>query len=100
VVNRALGADFRPEAFEHVAFYDAGRARIEMHLVAAAAQVVRLADLDLTLQFAPGEGIWTESSYKFTPASVRQALEKADLTLDDWYTDSESRFALALAGPR
>jgi L-histidine N-alpha-methyltransferase len=100
VVNRALGGDFRPEAFEHLAFYDAGRARIEMHLVAAAAQVVRLAELDLTLRFAPGEGIWTESSYKFTPASVRQALEKADLALEAWHTDAESRFALALAGPR
>jgi L-histidine N-alpha-methyltransferase len=100
VVNRAVGGDFRPEAFEHVAFYDAGRTRIEMHLVAAASQVVRLADLDLTLRFAAGEGIWTESSYKFTPASVRQALEKADLTLDAWHTDPQNRFALALAGPR
>jgi L-histidine N-alpha-methyltransferase len=100
VVNGALGGDFRPEVFEHVAFYDAARARIEMHLVAAAPQVVRLAALDLTVRFAAGEGIWTESSYKFTPASIREALEKADLTLDAWHTDAGNRFALALAGPR
>jgi L-histidine N-alpha-methyltransferase len=100
VVNRAVGGDFRPEAFEHLAFYDAGRARIEMHLVASAPQVVRLADLALALQFAAGERIWTESSYKFTPESVRQALDKADLALEAWHTDAEHRFALALAGPR
>jgi L-histidine N-alpha-methyltransferase len=100
VVNRAVGGDFRPEVFQHVAFYDAARARIEMHLVADAPQVVRLTALDLTLRFAAGEGIWTESSYKFTPASVREALEKADLTLAAWYADAAQRFALALAAPR
>lgn len=100
VVNRAVGGDFRPEAFEHVAFYEAAAARIEMHLVPSLPQVVRLADLDLTLRFGPTEGIWTESSYKFTPASVQQALEKADLMLDAWHADSGNRFALALAAPR
>ena len=42
VVNRGLGADFRPDAFRHHAWYNAAERRIEMHLVADAPQTVRI----------------------------------------------------------
>lgn len=100
VVNRAVDGDFRPEAFRHVARYDARAARIEMHLVAGRAVRVRLARLGLVLDFAEGEGIWTESSYKFTRDSATAALGEADLELEGWFTDRGRRFALALAVPR
>ena len=44
-----------------------------------------------------GEGIWTESSYKFTRASTETMLGEAGLTLEAWYTDDQERFGLALA---
>lgn len=99
VVNRGVGADFRPEAFDHVAFYNREAGRIEMHLAATAAQEVHLGRLGLTVHLAPGERIWTESCYKFTREGTRAMLEGAGLGLEAWYADREQQFALALAAP-
>jgi L-histidine N-alpha-methyltransferase len=100
VVNRSLGADFRPDAFRHRAFYNAAEQRIEMHLVSERAQSVRVRTLDLTLRLEESETIWTESSYKFTRASTRAMLAGAGLRVVAWHTDRDARFALVLAAPR
>jgi dimethylhistidine N-methyltransferase len=73
-INRELGGDFDPGAFKHCAFYNARRARIEMHLVARAAQQVRINGRHFA--FASGESIHTENSYKFSIAQF-QALTNA-----------------------
>ena len=100
VINRALGADFRPESFRHHAFYNATEARIEMHLVSERRQTVRIPSIGLRIELEPAETIWTESSYKFTRASATGMLAEAGLRLEAWHTDRERRFALALAAPR
>jgi L-histidine N-alpha-methyltransferase len=97
VVNRGVDGDFRPEAFRHHAFYDEAAARIEMHLVAESAQAVKLGRLGLTIRFRPGEGIWTESSYKFTRPGVFTMLAEAGLRLVEWHVDPANYFALVLA---
>jgi len=99
VVNRALDGDFRPEAYRHHAFYRTEASRIEMHLIATAPQRVRLGRLGLVVDLAEGEGIWTESSYKFTRESTATMLAEAGLVIDAWYTDAEGRFGLVLARP-
>jgi len=99
VVNRAVGGDFRIEAFRHLAFYNTAASRIEMHLVAGPRQTVRLRRLGLAIEVAPEEGIFTESSYKFTRSSTEADLARADLRLERWDTDPEHRIALALAAP-
>jgi L-histidine Nalpha-methyltransferase len=99
VVNRSLGADFRPEAFRHHAWYNTAESRIEMHLVPDTPQTVRVRSIDLTVRLEPSESIWTESSYKFTRTSVRAMLRAAGLRLDAWHTDEGERFALAVAAP-
>jgi L-histidine N-alpha-methyltransferase len=99
VVNRAVEGDFVPEAWRHHSFYSMAATRIEMHLLAATPQRVHLRALDLVLDFEAGDGIWTESSYKFTRESVAVMLGEAGLALDEWHTDSEGRFGLALARP-
>jgi L-histidine N-alpha-methyltransferase len=58
---------------------------------------VRIADLDLEVNFAHGEDLRTEISAKFTHARLRSDLAAAGLRLDEWYTDRANRFALALA---
>ncbi|HTK90830.1 MAG TPA: L-histidine N(alpha)-methyltransferase [Verrucomicrobiae bacterium] len=100
VVNRGVRGDFRPEAFRHLAFYNEAASRIEMHLVADSAQDVRLERLGLSLHFAAGDDIWTESSCKFTRAGVETMLDEAGLHLAEWHVDPASYFALALARPR
>ena len=96
VLNDRLGADFDPEAFEHVAFYDRSHAWIEMRLRAARPQRVRVPAAGLDLSFAAGEEIRTEISCKYTRASFEAMLPRTGLAPDRWYTDPADLFALAL----
>jgi len=63
-MNREFGADFNLAAFEHHAFYNRERRRIEMHLASVRRQKVRLCGV--TIDFRAGETIHTENSYKYT----------------------------------
>ena len=96
VVNRGTDGDFDPDAFRHLAFYNAAAERIEMHLVAASRQKVHLARLGIGLAFPRGDTIWTESSYKFTRPGVEAMLDAAGLSLVEWWTDPARYFALML----
>ena len=58
------------------------------------AQTVRLGRLGLTVRFRPGEGIWTESSYKFTRAGVEALLGDASLRPRPWHVDPANLFVL------
>ncbi|OKJ63176.1 histidyl-tRNA synthetase [Streptomyces sp. CB02009] len=100
VIDRELGADFDPDAFDHVAVWDREREWIEMRLRARRALTVKIPELDLVVPFAAGEEMRTEVSAKFRQAGVRAELAEADLDLDRWWTDSEGRFALSLATAR
>ncbi|MFF2305326.1 L-histidine N(alpha)-methyltransferase [Streptomyces sp. NPDC058128] len=100
VIDRELGADFEPDAFDHVAVWDREREWIEMRLRARRALTVKIPELDLVVPFAAGEEMRTEVSAKFRQAGVRAELAEADLDLDRWWTDSEGRFALSLATAR
>ncbi|MCX4736320.1 L-histidine N(alpha)-methyltransferase [Streptomyces sp. NBC_01363] len=97
VVNRELGADFDPAAFDHVALWDPEREWIEMRLRARRAHAVKIPDLDLVVAFEAGEELRTEVSAKFREEGVRAELDTAGLRLDQWWTDSGGRFALSLA---
>ena len=97
VLNRELDADFDLEQFEHVAFYDEAREWIEMRLRARRAHSVRVAAIDLDLEFDRGEELRTEISAKFTPERVRSDLGAAGLELVEWLTDPDELFALSLS---
>jgi L-histidine N-alpha-methyltransferase len=100
VINRELDADFTPDAFEHIAFYDRDREWVEMRLRARRAQSVLIAALGLRVSFAAGEELRTEISAKFSRARVEADFAAAGLTLEGWYTDTEHLFAVSLAAPR
>jgi L-histidine Nalpha-methyltransferase len=97
VVNRELGADFDPGAFDHVALWDAENEWIEMRLRSRTEQTVKVPALDLAVDFAAGEELHTEISAKFRKEGVRGELAAAGLELAHWWTDSEGRFALSLS---
>jgi L-histidine N-alpha-methyltransferase len=97
VINRELDADFWPEAFEHVAFYDRTHEWVEMRLRALRPCSVLVAGLGLRVEFAAGEEVRTEISAKFTRARVEADFEAAGLGLECWYTDSDRLFAVSLA---
>ncbi len=99
VINVGLEADFKPEAFEHVAFFDEANSWIEMRLRANGAQTVRIDGADLEVTFADGEELRTEISAKFTRDAVEAELRQAGLALDDFFTDGSALFGLAFARP-
>ncbi|WP_030896414.1 MULTISPECIES: L-histidine N(alpha)-methyltransferase [unclassified Streptomyces] len=100
VINRELGADFEPSAFDHVARWDAGHEWIEMRLRSRTAQTVKVPALGLAVDFVAGEELRTEVSAKFRQEGVRAELFAAGLDLAHWWTDSEGRFALSLSVAR
>ncbi|WP_062643129.1 L-histidine N(alpha)-methyltransferase [Streptomyces maremycinicus] len=100
VVNRELGADFDPDAFEHVALWDAGNEWIEMRLRSLTAQTVKIPALDLAVDFEDGEELRTEVSAKFREEGVRTELAAAGMELSHWWTDGAGRFALSLSTAR
>ena len=97
VLNRELDADFELDAFEHLAFYDRERERIDIRLRSLADQRVTVRGLDLEVDFARDEEMRTELSCKFTRASLERAYEDAGLRLAEFWTDPDERFALSLA---
>jgi L-histidine Nalpha-methyltransferase len=99
VVNSELDADFMPDGFEHVAFYDRRHEWVEMRLRASRACSVLIGDLDLRVEFAAGEELRTEISAKFTPERVQADLAAAGLELDRWLTDDAELFGVSLARP-
>jgi L-histidine N-alpha-methyltransferase len=99
VLNRSLGADFDPDAFAHVAVWDAEREWIEMRLESLADQRVHVAALDLTVEFAHSEQMRTEISSKFRRVGVERELAAAGLRLTHWWTDEAGDFALSLSVP-
>ncbi|MEU9548832.1 L-histidine N(alpha)-methyltransferase [Streptomyces werraensis] len=100
VVDRELGADFDPDAFDHVALWDAEHEWIEMRLRSRTAQSVKIPALELVVDFAEGEELRTEVSAKFRQEGVRAELSAAGLDLTRWWTDGEGRFALSLSVAR
>ncbi len=97
VLNRELDANFVPEAFDHVAFFDRDREWIEMRLRAQRPQRVTIGALGLRVSFAAGEELRTEISAKFTRERLEGDLAAAGLELVEQYTDADGLFALSLA---
>jgi len=96
-INRELGGTFEPSAFKHIARWNEERSRIEMHLEARTPQAVSIRDLGLTLDFAAGERIHTENSYKYTLPRVREMLAQAGFALEHTWSDERSWYAVHLA---
>ena len=97
VLNRELGADFDPGAFEHVAFFDREESRIDIRIRARRPQHVRVPGAGIELDLAAGEDIRTEVSSKFTRDGLARELEEAGLMLERFYTDPDDLFGLSLS---
>jgi L-histidine Nalpha-methyltransferase len=96
-VNRELGGGFRPGLFRHRAVWNERMSRIEMHLESLIAQAVPIRDLGLTVDFRRGESIHTENSYKFTPETAAQLLERGGFALQQSWADAQGWFGVYLA---
>jgi dimethylhistidine N-methyltransferase len=95
-LNRELDAEFELEAFAHCALWNGGRSRIEMHLKSRDAQRVQVGALGLTVEFAAGESIHTENSYKYRPGQAEALLAEAGFRAEATWTDARGWFAVCL----
>src|SRR6185369_8839460 len=95
-LNRRFDGDFDLARFQHRAFFNAEASQIEMHLVSADAQAVRLRKLGLSARFDAGETIRTEISRKFRFAAMAETVERHGFTLAERWSDSLEWFAVAL----
>ncbi len=99
VLNRELDADFVPDNFEHVAFFDAENEWIDIRLRSLTEQFIDLRALDMRTHFARNEEMRTEISTKFTRERLEASYAGAGLELVEWWTDPDELYALSLAKP-
>src|SRR5262245_6668330 len=91
-INRALGGTFPLDTFEHHAFYNRERHRVEMHLASLKRQKVRVAGD--TIDFRAGETIHTENSYKYSIESLSALARGVGWLPAAAWTDSRKFFSL------
>jgi L-histidine N-alpha-methyltransferase len=95
-MNRELGADFDLSAFRFRARWDEARGAILSYLVADVAQRVAVPLAGLTLDFAAGDTIHTESSYKFSRDEIVALARRCGYAERTTYSDTAGRYALSL----
>jgi len=91
-INRELGGTFRLDSFEHHAFYNRERHRIEMHLASLRRQRVKVAGE--TIDFRAGETIHTENSYKYSVESLAALARGVGWLPARAWTDSHKYFSI------
>lgn len=91
-INRELDGNFDLRAFEHHAFYNSERRRIEMHLASTKRQKVSVAGR--VFSFRAGETIHTENSYKYTPGSFAALARGCGWTPEIAWTDPAALFSV------
>ena len=91
-INHELGAKFNLACFEHHAFFNRERSRIEMHLASLKRQRVKVCGE--CIDFRAGETIHTENSYKYTIESFGALARGAGWTPAAVWTDPDNYFSV------
>src|SRR5215469_2241519 len=95
-VNRELNGNFDLYEFEHLAKFNPEARSVEMHILSKQKQRVRIPDCDLSVEFAEGETIWTESSHKYSYSEIFQIAEAAGFSCKAQWVDHDWPFAESL----
>ncbi|MCL6414027.1 L-histidine N(alpha)-methyltransferase [Aestuariirhabdus sp. Z084] len=93
-INRQLGADFNLNQWRHQALYNELLGRIEMHLVSRCPQRITLGGRKY--DFAKGETIHTENSYKYHPQEFIDLAARAGFAVRAQWSDHQQLFSVLL----
>lgn len=93
-LNNELDADFDLSRFEHYAYYNKQKSRIEMHLRSLGQQTVSIDDNKF--HFESGETIHTENSYKYSIDNFRSLASSAGFEQLNYWTDEKDYFSVQL----
>jgi dimethylhistidine N-methyltransferase len=91
-INTEFGANFDLALFRHHAVYNEKHGRIEMYLVSACEQIVRIDGRSVS--FEKGETILTEHSHKYTLEQFGKLANRAGFAVDTVWTDREKLFSV------
>ncbi|MDO9411966.1 MAG: L-histidine N(alpha)-methyltransferase [Pseudolabrys sp.] len=91
-INRELGGTFDIKSFEHHAFFNRERHRIEMHLASLKRQKVKVAGE--CFDFRAGETIHTENSYKYSVESLGALARGVGWQPSAVWTDAKKYFSV------
>ena len=91
-INRETGANFDVSRWRHRAIYNSKAGRIEMYLIGATDQTVRIQDQQF--HFRAGEKILTEHSYKHTPEGFIALAGQAGFDFAKFWTDDARLFGV------
>ncbi|KMJ57272.1 methyltransferase [Bacillus sp. LL01] len=91
-INRELEADFNEEQFEHLAFYNKEKGRIEMHLESQYDQAVKIEEHEF--YFRVGETIHTENSYKYSIGEFQEIAIQCGFKPSKIWMDDEEKFSV------
>ncbi|MFY9908249.1 MAG: L-histidine N(alpha)-methyltransferase [Candidatus Sulfotelmatobacter sp.] len=92
-INRELNADFDLAKFEHLAKINHWSRSVEMHLRSTQRQKVHIRAAELSVDFAEGETIWTESSHKYSPEEIVQMARTTGFRCEAQWIDDQWPFA-------
>ncbi len=91
-INRELGGDFKLDGFEHHAFYNRERHRVEMYLASLKRQKAKVAGE--TIEFRAGETIHTENCYKYSIEKLTALARGAGWRPLQVWTDDHNYFSI------
>jgi len=96
-LNELLDGDLDSDKFEHHALYNEARGRIEMHLRCTEGHAARLAGEQV--EFAEGELVHTENSYKYHPAEFAELAGQAGFADRQLWQDERGWYSVMYFEP-
>ncbi len=94
VINNVAETNFESSDFEHLAFYNEEKARVEMYLKALKDVVVSSNHFPDDIKISKGETIHTENSHKFTYNHIQKLAGHSGLSISKGYSDDRKFFSL------
>ena len=91
-INKKLDAKFNTDNFEHMAYFNEKKKRIEMHLISKENQTINISDKKII--FKKGESIHTENSYKYSIPEFKKLTFSAGYEVVDIVTDDNKYFGV------
>jgi uncharacterized SAM-dependent methyltransferase len=98
-INRELGGHFDTRRFRHRAEYQEDEGRVVIHAVSRERQRIAIDDLELEVDFAEGEAVHIEDSYKYSTAEIDTLAGGAGMQTEARWLDPDGRFSLNLFSP-
>ncbi len=93
-VNDLIQSDFQTFDFDHLAFINKEKSRIEIHLMANREVSVRSPHFIEDLQLKEGDAIHTENSHKYGTRHFQEIVDVTGLKLNQTHTDEHGWFSL------